>query len=1246
MWRIDSYDDPTGSHGLWDQPVPATGSFATDISVGDPEAVPVNQAASAWEKWRHDMSDIGGLNPLIDFDDRVDTRIDITHAHPGGLARFIAGSPTLLANLIRDDLQRRAATHAAKKLADHDFHLATSRGIDAVALGIGLVQWQHGGHTYRGPLLLRPVSVNRRGNDVEFTLAKGGMRLNPALAREFATQWQLHLDEQAFIKLTDDNGSFKPNQALDRLRDLTAHREDVTITARLLISAFADVAHPMVDDAEHLSHPILDALGGNQTALGVVQRSRVPVEVPDSDRRHPDADRFIVDADAEQDMIVAHMVAGNSMTVRSLPGTGTTQTIVNGIGALVANNKRVLVVSPRRATLDGMADRLSRAGLPGLGVRVRTQRTDLIRAIGRNEKASPPDSRDIDGALERLRAVIIKYRSALSQPDPSLCVSMIDCVHELAKLSLQDPAPETTAKLSPEAIAALAESRDEAAALLREAGNLGQFRYGPSDSPWYGVKFDNQEQAKKAQATARRLHDDVLPRFMERARTVISDTPLPEATTLSHMAQFIHLLANLRDSLDRFVPGVFDRSLAEVIVATGNSDTAQSMPRAQKRRLKQLAKEYIRPGMHVGDVHQALIDIQAQRQMWQRFVDTGQPPTVPAGVADVQAVLVEVEEDISWLNELLKRPDDERIDALPIDQMMVLMSQLASDSDVLSELEERAHVNDRLTALHLAPLVEDLADRHVATEQVDQELELAWWRGALEHILTDNADLLGQDAAVLHRLEADYRLVDEAHASSSATRLAWQLAERWSVGLMDWPDEAAWLKKTLKAGTISARNLHRNAPHLTRALAPVWLASPYEVVSIPDDASFDAVILVDAGAITLAEAAPAIRRATQVIAFADPVTQCPEPFEVSLMGSPVDRAVAEAMHLDSAFSRLASLLPSQVLTRSYRVAGEDLADLVDRKFYSGDIYSLPWAGSFLGHRSVELSFVADGVGLPDPVTGVIESVDAEVRQVVDFVLDHALTRPKESLMVVSASRIHATRVFEQVSKEVAVRPELHDYFTTATSEPFLSVGLDDAHGLSRDRVIFSLGFGRTPHGRVLSDVGLLGGDGGDRLLAIAMTGARRHLRIVSCVSADDLNDSRLDPAAIALGTILREIEQPPSLDLHEGDADPMLVDLAKRLRKLGLNVSVNHHGVIPLVASHRGVCIALDTDQALSQMSIREGLRLRPQALSRLGWHYMRVHLFELFADPDQVANRIARRAGVVADSSEAESRESETASV
>jgi hypothetical protein len=38
---------------------------------------------------------------------------------------------------------------------------------------------------------------------------------------------------------------------------------------------------------------------------------------------------------------------------------------------------------------------------------------------------------------------------------------------------------------------------------------------------------------------------------------------------------------------------------------------------------------------------------------------------------------------------------------------------------------------------------------------------------------------------------------------------------------------------------------------------------------------------------------------------------------------------------------------------------------------------------------------------------------------------------------------------------------------------------------------------------------------------------------------------------------------------------------------------------------------------------------LRPAALRRLGWHYVRVHTFELFADPEAVAARIAGIAGL-----------------
>jgi hypothetical protein len=91
----------------------------------------------------------------------------------------------------------------------------------------------------------------------------------------------------------------------------------------------------------------------------------------------------------------------------------------------------------------------------------------------------------------------------------------------------------------------------------------------------------------------------------------------------------------------------------------------------------------------------------------------------------------------------------------------------------------------------------------------------------------------------------------------------------------------------------------------------------------------------------------------------------------------------------------------------------------------------------------------------------------------------------------------------------------------------------------------------------------------------------------------------------------------------------MLRDLAKRLRQRGLGVELGYGGDIALVASHGRVAVAVETDAVLSRGTLRESLRLRPAALRRLGWHYVRVHTFELFADPEAVAARIAGIAGL-----------------
>ncbi len=182
---------------------------------------------------------------------------------------------------------------------------------------------------------------------------------------------------------------------------------------------------------------------------------------------------------------------------------------------------------------------------------------------------------------------------------------------------------------------------------------------------------------------------------------------------------------------------------------------------------------------------------------------------------------------------------------------------------------------------------------------------------------------------------------------------------------------------------------------------------------------------------------------------------------------------------------------------------------------------------------------------------------------------------------------------------------------------------------SRDRVIFSLGFGLTKHGRVLSDFGDLSTPDGERLLTVGMTRARRSMVIVSSIRPSAFDDGRLEFGAATLMNILGGIAARSRDARLEDLADPLTLALARELRSLGVAVDVHYRGLLPLVAQYAGKAVVAESDPETIGESLRESLRLRPQILRRLGWHYVRVHAFDLYSDPAAVAARIAALLGV-----------------
>jgi hypothetical protein len=272
--------------------------------------------------------------------------------------------------------------------------------------------------------------------------------------------------------------------------------------------------------------------------------------------------------------------------------------------------------------------------------------------------------------------------------------------------------------------------------------------------------------------------------------------------------------------------------------------------------------------------------------------------------------------------------------------------------------------------------------------------------------------------------------------------------------------------------------------------------------------------------------------------------------------------------------------------------------------------------------------------------------------VVQLVFEHARTRPRTSLAVVTASLRHAARIGESIRLQLPNHPGLAGFFG-AGPESFRVVDLERAQGLVRDHVIFSPGFGRTPHGRALHNFGPLSAEGGREKFALAMTRARRSIHVLTCFRPEDLDHTRLTHGAVDLYSLLdREIAGNTDLGTPASraaaseqalGADPLVADLGDRLRARGARVWHQYDGAIDVVAaadplSTMGrdetdlpwpVAIESDGTEQYRTMSVRERSRLRPQLLERLGWRYMPLWTIEVFTDPSACADRIAGYLGL-----------------
>ncbi len=1218
-------------------------------------------SSSELQIWLAGLDSYAGPDTALGYVKTPEGTIDLTHAHPSGLAQLLAGRKTRLSTLLREPGEYAAAKRAATGLRAKIFEMSSDRGIDVGHLAAGIVRWSAVAGENSGdvcaPVLLAGVALTARPGqgDYELQLMEQA-RVNPALVRHLR-QAGIGVDAQGLARLAYSTARFDPAPVLDRLRNLLSGIPGATVEHSLLVSAFAFLADNLADPALLAGNELVDKLRLNSDG------DVLPVELePDRsrfvplDKRDPADEMLVLDADPQQQYVLDLIRAGESVLVSTPPGTGQTQTAINAIAELVFDGKTVLVVGERRATLNELAKRLGELGLDSLALQLGAQtgpqqlRSQLVRAITRNEKATQPELANLYATLTDHRHQLMDHVASLHDVRERWGCSPYEAMQSLAELTSIHPAPATTVRLKRSVLDAI-KDRDELAGRLRRAAELGAFTRASTSSAWHGARLVTRKETEAAYALADRLLRSV-PAFADKMHQVAEFSQIRQGGTFAAWGRQLELLVAVRESLDKFETDVFDRPVADMIAATASAawrrEHGVDVPAMARARGRRAAREYVRRGVHIDDLHGSLVNVRDQREAWEKMATSQRHPTVPTGLAELSATYDELNAQLTELGSALERTvDGGDLANANAEELVGRLEALCQDRATLESLPERTLLLENMREHGLGDLLDDLAARETGPAETGSELELAWWQSALEAMISGDDYLAMSDGENLRRLEAEFRLADQTHVASGPARIRWKLARDWA-GIVGGKDrQGELLRNLLKDGRVTLDALDAQAPDLVRNLVPVFTASPLVVPSVlPHAHRFDTVVVLDAESTSLQSALPSLARARQVVAFGDEQTAAPRSFSVAVASR---ESAATGHPLESVLGALSRVLPRHRLTVAYRAVDEDLVLQLSGGFYDDQLGRLPDGRAITGiDRSLTVDYLPDGTGLPGAGSGGVESVVAEVNRVVDLVFEHARVRPRESLAVITASDQHAVRVAQAIRLQMPNHPLLAPFFDSGP-ESFRVVTLARAAGLVRDHVIFSLGFGRTPHGRVLHSFGPLSEPDGRAKFALAFSRARRHLHVITCFRPEDLDAERLSHGAVDFYELLdRELAGNSLLGStatraaereRASGADPLVADLAERLRARGARVWHHYDGALDLVAATDPVqllgrddaeipvpvAVEYDGTAKYQGMSVRERSRLRPQMLEKMGWRYVPLWTIEVFTDPSGCADRIGR---------------------
>lgn len=442
-------------------------------------------------------------------------------------------------------------------------------------------------------------------------------------------------------------------------------------------------------------------------------------------------------------------------------------------------------------------------------------------------------------------------------------------------------------------------------------------------------------------------------------------------------------------------------------------------------------------------------------------------------------------------------------------------------------------------------------------------------------------------------------------------------------------------------------------------LFPCWLLSPENVSTIlPLKRNmFDLVLFDEASQVFIENTIPSIYRGSRVVVAGDakqlrPTTTFMKRYMGANVDEDLDYSTQAALEVESLLDLAVSRFNSSNITYHYRSKYEELIDFSNKAFYNGKLQIAPNVSKNIRHKAIERIMAK---GNWDGGRNV-----EEAKKVVELTKNILKNRKNNETIGIITFNVEQENCIEDlIYKQCETDDEFRRLYIQETNRiengedvSLFIKNLENVQGDERDIIIFSIAYAKNEYGKVNAVFGSLSNEGGENRLNVAITRAKQKIYVVTSIEPEELkveNAKFKGPRllrsyltyvrAVAEGNV-QEIKaildsfNEPTLEIPRVTTIlPIEEQISAKLAKVGYKTEINlgnSNSKISVAVYDKKkdkYLLGIETDQTVfnSSSSALERDVFRNEFLKSKGWKMFRVWSRDWWHNSSQVMSAIVR---------------------